>query len=185
MEIIKPGYTRVSSIVGQWNTFGAIKDKPFFIAKCELGTRVHEAIENDINGIFHPLDEAAKPYFESFEKWAANSGAKFVANEQRFYDDKYMITGKFDSLIKMPGEDKFILVDYKTSSVESKLTWQLQGCFYHYLATQAGFDLSDRMLFLKLDKDGGFPKVCEYTFSKKLWSVCVSAYNCYRYMNKI
>jgi len=182
MDQIKQGYTRVSSILGQWDTFGHI-DKAVLQNKADLGTRVHEAIDNHHKGLFVPLDDKANWYFESYIRWDRLTNAKIVKNEERYYCDKLMITGQIDALIELPGESKPVLVDYKTSANESPKIWPLQACFYHYLVTQTGLDISDRLIFLKLDKNGELPKVYEYKYTKQLWSICHSAWLTYTYLN--
>ncbi|MBE3085172.1 MAG: PD-(D/E)XK nuclease family protein [Bacteroidetes bacterium] len=182
MEDIKKGYTRVSNIVGQWNKFDKI-DKDVLANKCAIGTRVHEAIDADCKGAYLPLDEPDSLYFESYEKWKNQTAFSIVKNEERYYCDSLMITGKPDAIIKMPNEEGLVVIDYKTCISEYKKDWQLQGCFYHYLASKNGIELSPRMLFIKLDKTGELPKVYEYTYTKQLWQICVCAYNCYRYNN--
>lgn len=181
MDEIKKGYTRISSILQQWDTFGHI-DKTMLMNKAELGTRVHEAIDSHHKGLFVPLDDKANWYFESYMRWEKSVKPKLVRNEERYYCDKLMITGQIDALIEIPGETKPVLVDYKTSANESAKMWPLQACFYHYLVTQSGLDISDRLIFMKLDKTGAMPKLFEYKYSKQLWHVCEAAWLTYTYL---
>lgn len=180
MEEIKEGYTRVSSILQQWDTFGHI-DKEVLARKAALGTRVHEAIDDHHEGIYTPLEYAEAGYFDSYCKWEEEVKPKIIHNEARYYCDKLMITGQVDAIIEMPGDKLPVLVDYKTSANESPKMWPLQACYYYYLAKENGVELSTRLIFLKLDRAGDFPKVCEYRYSKKLWEVCLSAWTTYRY----
>ena len=181
MEQIKAGYTRVSSILQQWDTFGHI-DKTTLLSKAELGTRVHEAIDSHHKGLYMPLDDKANWYFESFVRWEKSIKPKIVRNEERYYCDKMMITGQIDALMEIPGESKPVLVDYKTSACESAKMWPLQACFYHYLVEKAGIDVSDRMLFVQLDRHGELPKVHEYMYTKQLWNICQAAWLTYTYL---
>ena len=182
MEDIKPGYTRISSILAQWDKFGHI-DKAVLENKAALGTRVHDAIKNVHSGIYTPLDDAANGYFESFLKWQKETKIEIVSSEERFYCDKLMITGQVDALAAIPGEEKFVLIDFKTSAQESPKMWPLQGGFYYYLASLSGKTLSTRILFVKLDKMGNLPSIYEYEFTKSLWNVCIAAWTCYRHLN--
>jgi hypothetical protein len=183
MDTIKPGYTRVSSILGQWDTFGHI-DPVVLQNKCNIGTRVHETIDAHHKNIYLPLDNAAKGYFDSYVRWEEVVKPNVIKNEERYYCDKLMITGQVDAIITFPGDGRLVLIDYKTSAQESPKTWPLQACFYHYLASQAGVELSDRLIFIKLDKTGQMPKIYEYQYSRQLWDVCLAAWTTYRYRNQ-
>lgn len=183
MQEIKPGYTRVSRILGQWDRFGHI-DPAVLKAKAELGTEVHKAIQGYHEGNLPSCIEGkAGGYFDSFVEWDTRSGFEVVHSELRLYCDTLKITGAIDALVRLPGSDTLTLIDYKTSAMESPKIWPLQGCFYHYLATVNGHQLNPRILFLKLDKDGNGAKLIEYHYDKKLMNVCLSALNTYRWLN--
>jgi hypothetical protein len=179
---IRDGYTRISSILGQWDKFGHI-DPAVLAHKAEIGTRVHEAIEAHISGAPDIGDFEGRGYFESYLKWQEKSGVVTVQTEQRLYCDKLKITGAVDALVKFPGGEALTIVDYKTSAQEAPKTWPLQGCFYHYLATVNDIPTCPRIIFLKLDKKGGEAKAFEYFYSKQLMNTCLSALNCYRWLN--
>jgi hypothetical protein len=181
-DTLKPGYTRISSILGQWDTFGHI-DPQVLANKAGIGTRVHEAIDNFHNGIFTPLEYSTAGYFDSYVKWDKAVNPKFIKNEERYYCDKLMITGQVDAICLFPGDEKPCIVDYKTSVAESPKMWPLQACFYHYLAQQSGVELSNRLIFIKLDKLGEMPKIFEYTYTKQLWNVCLAAWTTYRHLH--
>lgn len=178
-EAIKPGYLRVSSIIGQWHQFDMV-DPAVLLAKCHTGTRVHEAIAG---GVHHSeLTPSEKHYYFSYIRWSTQVEFEIVEQELRMYCDKLKITGCCDAIMKMGNE--LCIVDFKTSASESPKTWPLQGCFYRYLAVQNGYaGLSNRLLFLKLDPKGLLPKVYEYEYTSDLMNICMSALNCYRYMN--
>lgn len=182
MSDIKAGYTRVSSILGQWDKFGHI-DKSILEAKCTLGTGVHNHIQNRCDGIVTPPDIWEQGYVDSWESWVSITEPHFAHTELRLYDNTLKITGAIDAIIQLPGSKELIIVDYKTSATPSPKSWALQGNFYHYLCRQNGLELGDRILFLQLKKTGKSPKLFEYQYTKEMWSICMSAYNCYRYLN--
>ncbi len=182
MEDIKHGYTRVSEILNQWDRFGHI-NKDVLENKAAIGTRVHEAIKNHHDGMYTPLDAAASGYFDSYIKWEEENKPKLIQSEVRYYCDNMMITGQIDALVKIEGEESPVLVDYKTSAQENAKIWPLQAAFYHYLVSSSGLDISNKLIFVKLDKKGNLPKICEYTYNKTLWDICVSAWKCYKYLN--
>jgi hypothetical protein len=182
MDIIKPGYTRVSTILQQWDTYGHI-DQDVLQNKCRIGTNVHEAIAGHGSGIYTPLDCVEEGYFASYLKWAEAVKPTYIQSEQRYYCDDMHITGQIDAIIKMPGDERPMLLDYKTSAAESPKMWPLQACYYYYLCVHNGLELSPRLLFLQLQRNGDVAKIYEYTYSQRLWQVCVAAWTTYRYLN--
>lgn len=200
MDPIKPGYSRVTDILSLWNT-NVVNEEGDIVAKIfqgskipidieilenkgNIGTNVHTAIDAYLTeGLEIPLRIPERGYFDSFHKWYKETGCEVVENEKRYYCDKLMITGAIDALVRLPGEEDLILVDFKTSASESPKIWPLQATFYHYLVSQTGIKLSPRLIFLKLDKHGEDPVVCEYTYSTQLLQVCKAAWVCHQYAN--
>jgi hypothetical protein len=179
---IKPGYIRVSEILGQWDRFGSI-NPDVLKRKAQIGTNVHSAINAADSGVFMPLEEGMG-YFESWELWISTTKAQIVHSELRLYDDGLKITGCVDALIKMPFNEELILVDYKTSVSESPKIWPLQAIFYYLLAKKNGYEPADRFLFIRLDKTGKLPKIHEYKYSSYLHTICMAALACYKYINE-
>lgn len=179
---IKEGYTRVSAILSQWDRFGHI-DQEIVARKADIGTEVHDAIKADYEGIYRPLSEKAEPYFESFLSWQKESKVVFSDVEQRLYDDALKITGAMDAIAVFPGSSERVLIDFKTSANEDKKFWPLQAGFYSMLARANQIDISNRVVFVKLSRDGSLPKVCEYIIDDQILLVCMSALNTYRYIN--
>jgi hypothetical protein len=198
MEEIKQGYARVTSVLDIFNKTiecdGETVAKAFSGSrmaidinvinnKGNIGTNVHTAIEAHLEGFCVDLNEREQLYFNSFLNWYTESGVTIVESEQRYYCDKYMITGKIDALVRFPNIDELILLDFKTSANESPKSWPLQATMYHYLMTLSGKKISDRLIFLKLDGKGGPAKVCEYKYTPELWKVCEAACICHMYAN--
>lgn len=181
-EEIKPGYTRVSSILSQWDRFGHI-DKNILENKKILGTCVHEAIKEYFLCGFHPMESDIKGYFLSFLKWYNDTSVNIIQSEERYYDEDNKITGCIDGLVQFPNDKEFVLIDFKTSVAEDKKFWPLQGQMYHDLMRKNGKELSNRFLFLILSKDGNLPKVCEYKTSNLYAEICRAAILTYRYIN--
>jgi hypothetical protein len=183
-EFIKPGYTRVTEIFRQWDTYGkkgidpSVRDR-----KGVIGSTVHTAIDHFLAGIPPTFNQDREErYFESFLRWFEVTKPNIVEKEERLYCDDLMITGKYDALVKFPNETELLLIDYKTSAQEDEKLWPLQGCFYHYLAKKEGKNISDRVLFIKLTDDGSAPRAFEYVVTKDLLEICKAAVKTYRYM---
>lgn len=182
--MIRPGFIRVSEILGQWNRFEGI-NKDVLHAKAELGTAVHEAIKAHQECIHLAVPENAFGYFESYLKWL-ETASPLIHPGERLYCNKLKITGELDALVTFAGDKSSpVIVDWKCTAAIDDLHWQLQGCWYHYLCQANSIEVNDRILFVQLQKDGSAPKVREYKRSSHLMNVCMSAYICYRYLNKI
>lgn len=166
-------YARVTEILNPFNDFSHI-DPKVLEDKTKLGTMVHDAIADDINEEMPILTPKAAKYFASYCKWASQANVSFIASEQRYFHDGLMITGKIDALAKMPGENLPVLVDFKTSASPSD-TWPMQGHFYQLLLEFNEISIAPRFLFVKLDKDGNFPKVFEYKFELNMLAKCLKS----------
>jgi len=163
-------YARVSDILKPFSNFSHI-DPLVLEKKRNIGSHVHDAIHADIMGDFPLLWGEATGYFKSYERWKEAISPIFLQSEQRYFDDKKMITGCIDGLIQLQGHELPILVDFKTSAAESP-AWILQGHLYHYLLKSEGRIASPRMFFLKLRRDGALPTLFEYKYSKNLMAKC-------------
>ena len=165
-------YARVTEILASESDYSNI-DPDVLARKCEIGIQVHKAISDDINDEFPILDERTINYFNSYVKWKNELQALFIESEQRYFDDKYMFTGQIDSVVKLKGNDKYQLVDFKTAANENKRVWNLQAHFYHHLLSQRiAYGLSDKILFVKLDKEGKLPKVFIYEYTQNTMEEC-------------
>jgi|HubBroStandDraft_2_1064218.scaffolds.fasta_scaffold286879_2 hypothetical protein len=176
-------YARVSDILKPFSDFSHI-DEAVLKNKCDLGTHVHQAINDDINEEFPILSSAAMGYFKSYEKWKNAVSPLFIKAEQRYFCDEKMITGCIDALISLPGAQEPILVDFKTSVSEAG-SWIMQGHLYHYLLRSNGQAVSPRIFFLKLRRDGHIPVLYEYKFSKNIMAKCNKAIDLYFKMRKV
>ena len=168
-------YARVTDILRPFNDFSQI-DPQVLANKGRLGTSVHEAIADDINGEFPSIEKAAMGYFESYESWRFQINPTFLKSEIRYFDDAKMITGQIDALIDLPNRSMLpTLVDFKTSAQESKEVWPMQAHLYGYILSQNGILVAPRYLFIRLNKYGELPDVFEYTYSQNTYARCMSA----------
>ena len=180
MDDIKPGYTRVSEILSQWDRFSNINPQ-ILRNKATIGTNVHEPIQADHEGIYVPLNSREEPYFDSYLKWKKIFQPKYIEMETRLYHNQWMITGQFDAIIEIDG--LLTILDFKTSSQEDEKFWALQGGFYHILCAANNRTCQDKVCFLKLDKLGEMPRMYRYEVTNDVVITCHSAVNTYRYFN--
>ena len=177
-EEIKEGYTRATEVLSQWDKFSMINNE-VFVAKTILGTNVHAAIANYYRGIPTELTDAEQGYFDSFYGWNAINVTDVVDFEKRMYDDKRMLTGAMDAIVKLG--DELVLLDWKCSYNADKLGWPLQASFYmQLLKSSEGIEVN-RAIFVKLDKEGNFPKTFEYAQTPELIELTNAALLLYRY----
>lgn len=175
-------YDRVSDILKPYTNFTHI-DPWVLQNKCEIGTTVHQAINDYLIGDFPAPGISGAPYFESFIKWYTKIKPEVYELEKRYFNDDKMITGQIDALMGMPGDFAPVLIDYKTSSVESP-TWVMQGHLYHFMV-QSEMTVGNRVLFLKLSKEGKFPTVFEYKICPNIHRNCMIAIEEYKKLHKV
>lgn len=172
-------YARVSEVIRPFLDLGKMEDDPDYKANFErkgaLGTRVHEAIKEEIDGMMPTLEGREQGYFQSWEKWRRALNPKFIQTETRLFCGDKMLTGCIDALACFHGDDSPTLVDWKTSASESPVTWPMQAHLYHYLLDINKIEATPRFLFVKLDRYGDLPKVFQYKFDKNLLSRCLEA----------
>lgn len=170
-EEIKKGYIRISSIMAQWESYPE-SAKANVQRKAVIGSKVHEIIEMTENGVYCDIPEDCSPYLESYYKYLSTRKLSPEQMETRYYDDKHMITGKIDAVVDG------IIIDYKTSSKEDILKWQLQATFYSYL-----FGGEKReALFVHLLKDGSY-KLYDFKNLDAQFPVMEAAITTYKYFN--
>ncbi len=168
-EEIKPGYVRVSSIASAFAGYGQVPKK-ILDYTADRGTRCHSIIYYLMNHLQVPDEvymfegKSVKGYIESFEKFDVESRILNVKyQERRFYDDIHFLTGQIDLLGYGSGknnEGEYVLIDWKTSKEIGK-HWEIQAWGYHELCKHNGIEL-DKIIFVKLDKEGGNPISVEY-----------------------
>lgn len=171
-------YARVSQIISRYSDFSHI-DPEVLNRKAQMGTEVHEAINDDINMKFPVVSSSCQGYLDSYLEWKNRTEPVFLKSESRYFDDKMMITGCIDALAVFQGSSEPVLVDFKTSAQESREVWPMQAHLYDYLLRCNGIDPDTRFLFVKLDKWGKLPMVFEYKYDKNIMAKCMEAIDLY------
>lgn len=191
MDEIKKGYTRVSQILSmipskskeeKWGYPINDIDEVVLKNKANLGSHVHDAIAADIRGEVFPLTDEEECYFQSYVKWRKEVNLEPVISEKRLNHDLLKITGRPDMLAYI--SSSFKLLDFKCTMNEDKKKWKMQAAFYLLLCEYNEIVVDQLPLFIKLDKEGGFPKVYEYDIEKEnLKTLAISALNIYRFLS--
>ena len=91
------------------------------------GTYVHKAIELWFKGVldFETVDEAVKPYLDSFIKFQEKAKIEPVILEERFADKNISFAGTVDIVGKVKG--KTYLFDIKTGQKQDSYNVQMAG----------------------------------------------------------
>ena len=182
MELIKPNYTRVSTVLSIFQQYSYVPSAKLKRAQ-DIGVDVHAAIETYFRGDFEPLSVRRVPYFESFLKWVEIFKPNPLLFEERFYDDKLMITGRIDLLARK--DDQVVLIDFKTGSWAHPEIWELQATFYRYLLEINEYPyLPERFFFVQLMKDGSAPLTFEFKYDEKNFGICLSSWRCWKFFQK-
>jgi hypothetical protein len=138
-------YLRVTEILSRLQSFKHI-DKEVLEAKADIGTNVHEAINNDLTG--NPQIELSNREQAYFDSYKMLKKPECFSTENRYYDDALIITGQIDVVARF--NEGLCLIDWKTSAKANHEIWKMQAHFYWYLLKQNGVDISDVMYFVNL-----------------------------------
>jgi len=172
--LLKEGYERVTNVLYPFSGYGAI-DPIILQRAADRGTKAHTAIESYLSGTgLWDADEQSLLYLESAKKFWGE-GYYITCMEKRFYDERLLITGQCDLIIKT--ESGNVLLDWKTSSKENK-TWKMQGAAYANMAMEDGFHI-DEVWFVKLDKLGKQPEIFRYKEILKDYALFLKCYEIY------
>lgn len=184
MEEIRDGFTRVTQPLSLYSDFSKVP--PDVLAKaCERGTKVHRLAELHVLGEWFPdPSDDSLGYLNSFRRWYNSMIDELISSEHRFYDESLKLTGAVDLVAVLVGDSKPSIIDIKTGSVPSSC-WSLQLAAYQYLHNhhEGVKHCAERRIALKLDKDGGVPKILEYTQHNRDLDLYFSALKLWRFFN--
>jgi regulator of RNase E activity RraB len=180
-EIIKPGYTRVSNVASAFAGYGQVPKK-IMDYTADRGTLVHKIIDDLLNDLVVPESKyifegkSVKPYVESWEKyWDTLPLQEIYLQEKRLYGEEIKITGCMDLIAEVDGQ--MILFDWKTSRDVGN-HWKLQAGGYLHILKEHNITI-DKIIFVKLDKEGGDVVLTEYEAVKGLIDLFNTAYDLY------
>jgi hypothetical protein len=166
-------FDRVTDVLAMFTKMHEI-DPDVLQNAANRGTAVHHALDGYIYGDLPMYVEEPEweGYLKSAEAWV--DARTFIANPGRFWDNTRMLTGSPDAFY-VNDEDEIVLVDFKTSAVESK-TWKLQGSAYAFMARKH-FDMDvKRIEFIRLQKNGNPCKVHSYVEDFDMFEKCLDVF---------
>lgn len=178
MEIIKPGYARITDIISDRESL--MKIPPAILENARgRGERVDQLCKAYVLGLpANPENEEDAGLFASFQLWAQDKLDDLQIGT-RLYDDELMLTGEPDLLWQCA--DCMVVVDLKCTAKPS-MTWGLQGAGYARLEQSNGLQI-DAIEFLRLKKDGKMPCGYEYEFESN-WQMFLHFLHRYRFLEK-
>ena len=175
-------YARVSEIIKPFVDFSHI-DPEVLNRKAALGTRVHAAIHEEIEGGMPVLPRQEAGYFQSWIQWRDITCPYFEKSEVRIFNEEKRITGCVDALVGWDRSVTLTLCDWKTAVCESP-TWVMQAHLYWFLLKGDKYPVHDRFVFLRLDKSGGLPKVHQYVLDLRILQKCMKAIDDFWHKNE-
>lgn len=181
---IPQGYLRVTEVLEPFSKLHLLDPKVVKNA-AERGSRVHEfCTMYALNLLVVDIDDDCKNYVESFIEWYDSAVEKLLYKPTRINSSKYRLSGEFDMIVQLKGDDKATLVDIKTPINESP-SWQLQTAAYRMLVGDHS-DIChaiDRRGVIKLPKDGSQAKWIEYNQHEMDEFLYLSALQLFRHFN--
>jgi hypothetical protein len=147
----------------------------------DRGTRVHKFCEIHALGLFlSEVDQDCKPYVEAFQRWFDEMVTELVVAEQRINHPEYQISGKYDLLVKLKGDELPTIIDIKTPLTTSN-TWALQTAAYKILTVDCLGTIVGRRAVLMLPRDNAEARFLEYTDHERDERLFLQALSLYRF----
>ena len=151
-------------------------------AAAERGTRFHRYASARLQGLLlPPVTADIQGFVVSWEQWAAEQIDQVYAAEIALQDDVFGYCGHVDAIIRIRGDKKLTVVDWKTP-IQAQKTWELQTAAYRHLGCLAGYDIG-RDMSVRPDRDGGRARVTEYTRYPLALKSFLGALSVWRFLN--
>lgn len=165
-------YARVSDILATYFPYSKyVQDSGKLGPKAQIGTNVHQAINDHMTGKMFYVTKEEAPFFQSFLKWKEYIKPDHLHPEMRIYDKDLRLTGQIDLLVFYPGTKLPILTDFKCIHGKQD-KWEYQAHFYQMLLKRAKYRVAERMVFLRLSHEGKLPKAFNFNYNPKIEVKC-------------
>jgi len=178
--INKTGLCSVTQVFSSYVSWDHIR--PDVLANAAVrGSRVHDALADEMNGDFVIVDEEIKGYVDAGRAFLKMVDETILI-EQRLISDLHQFTGQVDLVCLIKGDTRLTLVDWKTATVVQK-SWGLQLAAYKHLVDANNFNLKiGRLMTVRLKKNGTY-QIEEYSNPAYLFSVYLNVLSSYRFFN--
>jgi hypothetical protein len=130
----------------------------------DTGSKVHEWIENHLQGKDLPIDKDMRPSVEAFKRWAESNDIEVLDSERILYSKEYDYCGTVDLVFNRDG--KRYVADFKTSDtdkewkkwytgrVRARLEHLLQCAMYDQALTEELGTPADSYMVIYITKEG-------------------------------
>lgn len=170
---------RVTEPLGVYFDRGGIPDRVLEAAAAR-GTACHAACAAYARRLPVLVDEAARPYFDSFRAWFDRYVKRVLFVEEAFEDSEvYFIQGHPDIVAEMI-DGRVRVIDYKTPQIESR-TWRAQCAAYRWLVSRRLKTDDINAMALILSANGGAARGIPYQYESEDWAAYVAALTAFRY----
>lgn len=145
------------------------------------GTAVHNAIENYLKFGIEDISEEYAGYLKAFVQWCKDANVKPIATESKVYHKIYRYAGTAD----MPAlvNERFILVDFKTSATVNKMLTGVQLEAYAKAYESHGIKFDGKAI-LHLKKDGKYSYLYYPKDDLESWGVFGALLKIYAHIRK-
>jgi hypothetical protein len=176
-------YPSVTTVLSPFNDFSGIRPD-VLAAAAARGSRVHAACAAHARGLWADcfLRPEDKGFFKSFLGWTEQAVTEFKAVEIELVNDKLGYMGHPDAIVRLDGESRLTVIDYKTPMNISR-SWHPQIAAYAKLAKAQNYDVR-RGLAVRLRKNGGRAITTEIDIDGEPWAAFLNALGAYRYFKK-
>jgi hypothetical protein len=119
----------------------------------DIGSRIHQAIDDYIAGKMPKLEPDTKPGFENFMSWLSQEGMEIIAGDTVVASTKYGYGGRLDAIARSKSGG-FIILDWKTSNAMRE-EYPLQVSAYAQAFSETyGMTLPDSAWVIRFGKTG-------------------------------
>jgi len=169
-----------TEVLSKYGNYGLVPSDVLCAAQ-DRGKAVHKICSSIALGlpIFVEPDETIAGYVKSFTQWYKTAVDEVVLAETELVSQRWKVICTPDLIVRLRSDPALAIVDLKTPVSESRL-WRAQLAMYMCCALELGFDVR-RYLAVRLDRDGKFPKVTEYTTYKRDLLAYLHALAAHRY----
>jgi hypothetical protein len=169
----------VTEPLSKYADFSRVPDDLLQLAS-DRGVAVHRYCQAYALGAWTIEPEGYEGYCESFRRWFDTYVVEVISVEQEYQDEQFGFIGHPDILAVLKGMGKYDgrdVIDYKSPKVKGS-TWELQLAAYKHLTK------ADKAGSLRLDPNGGVPKMDWIPDDPKLFNLFLMSLNLHRYFNK-
>jgi hypothetical protein len=153
-RIVPIGYVSVTEVLNPWGKLHLI-DPNVLSNAADRGTRVHNFCTLYArNLLLLDPDADCKPYVDAFKQWFDKTVTTVAHLPQRINSEKLKLSGEFDMIVKMKGDDGLTLLDIKTPQ-NASASWALQTAGYRKLVHDELGLIVHRRIVVMLPKTRG------------------------------